>query len=302
VIDASAWVGCRTPAPIAHAMATVGGHLEWSLRPRKRRQLAANLAHALPADVTGESRRRAVCRLVRREMVNEAHRSADLLWALGRPDAFLESVELPGIEHAGRVVDAGHGVILLGTHVGGWEVATAAPAATLSAPTSVVVADDWIAWAIEHARVAAGLRVVYAGRSSLELVRILRRGEIVLLLGDDPRHGAHHDRVRFLDAQADVAAGPVRLARLAQAPIVTFTVLPLGRRRWRIVVDEALLPPGRESGASGEHELRQQIADRWSETITRWPDHWAASFPITWHDDGEPAPERPEPPEPPERR
>lgn len=285
VIDAAAALGCRTPAPVAHALAAAGGHLEWALNPGKRRQLAANLVHALPGEVAnGGARRRSVRRLVRREIVNEAHRSADLLWALGRPDAFLESVELHGIEHARRVADAGCGMILLGTHIGGWEVATAVPAATLSAPTHVVVADDWIAWAIEHARVAAGLCVVYAGRSGVELLRILRRGEILLLLGDDPRHGSHVDRVRFLDGEADVAAGPVLLARLAQVPIVTFTVLPIGRRRWRIVVDEALSPPARVDGAAGEHEVRQLIADRWSETIRRRPDLWAASFPIAWHD------------------
>ena len=94
VIDGAAWVGCRIPAGVAHGIATVGGTCEWAARPGKRRALAANLAHAvgLPADSPR------VRRLVRREMVNEAHRSADLLWALGRRERFLATVTMEGGE------------------------------------------------------------------------------------------------------------------------------------------------------------------------------------------------------------
>ena len=69
-------------------------------------------------------------------MVNEAKRSADLLWAIGRPDDFLESTVIQGREHMVDATARGHGVVLVGTHVGGWEVATALPAAVLSARRS----------------------------------------------------------------------------------------------------------------------------------------------------------------------
>jgi lauroyl/myristoyl acyltransferase len=188
-----------------------------------------------------------------------------------------------GLEHAQRALDSGSGVILLGTHVGGWEVATAAPGALLSAPVSVVVADDWLAWAIEHARVAAGLRVLYASGSGLEAARLLRRGEVLLMLGDDTRYGHLTERVRFLDAEADLAAGPVRLSRVTGAPIVTFTVLPVARRRWSIIVDGSIDAPARAPDRAGERTVLQQIADRWSQTIGAQPEQWAACFPIRWH-------------------
>ena len=82
VIDGAVWAGSRVPAALAHTLATIGGHGEWALRPGKRRRLATNLAHALGAR-TDDSQRSGAA--VRREIVNEAHRSADLLWALGRP-------------------------------------------------------------------------------------------------------------------------------------------------------------------------------------------------------------------------
>ncbi len=278
IIDFAVWLGSRGSGRLAHTLATFGGTMEWALRPRKRRRLAVNLAHA----VGSEPGHRFVRRLVREELVNEAHRSADLLWSLGRPDEFLASAEFEGIERVRRVVGEGRGLILIGTHLGGWEVATAVPATKFGAPTSVIVRDDWLAWGIEHSRVASGLRVLYPKGVAMRCIRLLKDGEIVLALADDGRHAGHSYRVRFLDGEAEIAGGVAALSRLAQAPIVTFTVLPLGPRKWRVTADSPLEPPEPDSGAEGEHRLLQDMADRWSETIRSNPEHWAASHPISW--------------------
>lgn len=275
VIDCAAWVGCRVPVGVAHRLAAVGGTLEWALRPGKRRRLGENLAHALERRPTDPH----VRRTVRREFRNEAHRSADLLWALGRPDEFLATATTVDIHHAQDVLARGSGMVLVGTHLGGWEVATSIPAAYLPSRTHVVVADDWLAWAIEHARTAMGLHVLYAHRATLAGVRALRRGECLLLLGDDGSFSARTHRVRFLDAEADLPAGPVTLARLAKVPIVSFHVLPEGWRRWRITVDPAIAPP---TSPTDERRVLQTLADRWSDQIEAAPDHWAASFPVRW--------------------
>jgi lauroyl/myristoyl acyltransferase len=279
VIDAAAWGGSRLPAGLAHAFADIGGYGEWAFRRSKRRSIAVNMAHALGLAPDAPAVRAAV----RRELMNEAHRSADLLWALGRPEEFLASVDLDGIEHAQRATAAGQGAILVGLHLGGWEVATAVPHAVLQAPTTVITADDWLAWAIEHMRTTVGLRVLYRTAPASRAARRLRAGEVLLLLGDDgwgqtPRTHA----VRFLDAYADLPAGAVAFSRLCQSPIVGFAVLSEGRRRWRVLVDPPLDPPARHSGTAGEREALQRLADRWSELIRAHPDQWAASYRIPW--------------------
>jgi lauroyl/myristoyl acyltransferase len=280
VIDGAAWAGSRVPAGLAHALAALGGHAEWALRPGKRRRLATNLAHAV-GSLPGTAD---VRRLVRREIVNEAHRSADLLWALGRPDELLASAELSGVEHARQAATAGKGLIIAGVHVGGWEIATAVPRAALPVPTTVIVADDWLAWAIEHMRATAGLRIMYRTAPAIRAARLLRAGEALLVLADDG-WGAEPRTypVRFLDATADLPAGAVALARLCQSPIVTFTVLPIGRRRWQVLVEPPVPPPPRDGGPDGEQAALQVLADRWSTVIRAHPDQWAAAYRIRWH-------------------
>jgi lauroyl/myristoyl acyltransferase len=282
VIDGAAWGGSRLPGRLTHGLAVVGGHLEWALRPGKRRVLAANLAHA----VSAPPRDRAVRRLVRQEIVNEAHRSADLLWALGRPSAFLTSVELDGADDAIAAARDGNGLLLVGVHLGGWELAASVPRAALPVPTTAIVADDWLAWAIEHMRTTAGLRVMYRTAPATRAARLLRTGEALLLLGDDGwgREPRSH-RVRFLDAEADLPAGMVTLARLCQSPLVGFAVLPTAPRRWRVVVDRPIAPPARHGGPPAERAVLQQLADRWSELIRASPEHWAASYRIRWRGD-----------------
>jgi KDO2-lipid IV(A) lauroyltransferase len=279
VIDGATVVGCRLPPQVAHGLAVAGGTAEWAVRLDKRRRLAANLAHAVerPADDP------LVRRLVRREIVNEARRSADLLWALGRQREFLASTEIEGLEHVHAALAHGRGMVLAGIHLGGWEVATAVPGAVVPVPTTAIVADDWLAWAIEHMRVTAGLRVLYRSVSPLRAARLLRDGEALLVLADD---GAGHDPrsipVRFLDGSALMPAGVVTLARLAGSPVVSFYVLPLGPRRWRVLIDPPVDAPPRRGGEEEERRTLQVLADRWSEVIRAYPEHWAAVYRVRW--------------------
>lgn len=277
ILTASA-VGCRLPVGVAHRLAAAGGTAEWALRPAKRRRLAENLSHALglaPDDP-------AVRALVRREVVNEARRSADLLWALARPDQLLATTRVEGAEHIHAALARGRGVLLVTTHVGGWEVATALPRAVVPVRTSAIVTDDWLAWAVEDLRERAGLGIVYDSEPVSKAARLLRGGEAVLVLADYAKAGMRTYAVTLLDSVAELPAGPVALSRLCGTPVVPFTVLPDAPRRWRVEIEPPLGPPARESGEEGERVLLQELADRWTVTLRRHAEHWAAVYPIAW--------------------
>ncbi|MCU1502515.1 MAG: putative lipid biosynthesis lauroyl acyltransferase [Ilumatobacteraceae bacterium] len=279
VIDAAAAAGSRLPARASHVLAVFGGDVEWAVRPRKRRVLAINLGHAIGAPATSV----AVRRLVRAEIVNEAHRSADLLWSIGRPDELMAHVELVGIEHAVGAAARGRGVVLAGLHLGGWEVATSVPAAVVPVPTTVIVADDWLAWAMQHVRVAKGLRLASGPSAAFQAARALRRGEALLVLGDDATQREPRLRlVRFCDAAARLPGGVVTLAQISGAAIVPWSVIALGPRRWRIRFEPMIAAPARDAGEEAEVAVLQELADVWTAMIRAHPDQWAASFPIAW--------------------
>ena len=241
----------------------VTAEAEWAARPAKRRRLAENLCHALGAPPDDP----AVRDLVRREVRNEGHRSVDLLWALAKPDELRATTTIHGEEHIVDALSHGRGILLVSTHVGGWEVATSLAREFVPVPTTAIVTDDWIAWAVEGLRVRAGLGIMYDSEPVSKAVGLLRSGGALLLLGDYAKDGMRTYPVRLLDAVAELPAGPVALARLCGAPLVPFSVLPVAPRRWRIEVEPPIEPPGRSAGEAGEHALLQTLADRWSDTL-----------------------------------
>jgi len=277
IVGASA-TGGNLPAPLAHRLAAVGATLEWALRPAKRKRLAENLCHTLGLPPNHP----AVRELVRREVRNEAARSADFLWALAHQDLLLATTRVEGREHIDAALAAGRGVLLVSTHVGGWEVATALAKKVVPVRTTAVVTDDWLAWAVEGLRVRAGLGIMYDSEPVSKAARLLRDGEAILVLGDYAKEGMRTYPVRLLDAVAELPAGPVALARLCGTPIVPFTVLPDAPRRWWVGIEPPLSPPAREAGEAGERALLQELADRWSVTLRDHAEHWAAVYPMTW--------------------
>jgi lauroyl/myristoyl acyltransferase len=280
VIAAAATAGARLPARTAHRLAVAGGTLEWAARPGKRRTLAENLGHAVGLG-SCDPRLRSV---VRREIINEAHRSADLLWSIARPDELLERVRIEGRTGLDAAVADGRGVILAGPHIGGWEVVVPVPAAELDVPVAVLVTDDWLAWAVDGIRRRAGLEVEYVTAGPRPLVRRLRRGEVLLMFADIvPDPGVRTIAVSFLDGVARLPAGPAALARMADAVIVPVAVLPLDQRAWKIGLGQPIHPRASAEGpAATDRDTLQRLADAWSEVIGRSPEWWAAVYPLCW--------------------
>lgn len=277
ILGAATVVG-RLPADVVVPLTSLGARIEWATRPAKRRRLATNLCHTLGLP-PGHPR---VRDLVRREVWHEALRSADFLWALAKPDELVATTEVEGREHVARALERGNGVLLASTHVGGWEVATAMPRELVSVPTTAIVTDDWLAWAVEGLRIRAGLGIMYDSDPVSKAARLLRAGEAILVLGDYAKKGMRTYPVRLLDAVAELPAGPVVLARLCGTPIVPFSVLPVGPRRWRVLIEPAIDPPDRRGGGDAERAVLQELADRWSVTLRNHAEHWAAVYPMTW--------------------
>jgi len=277
IVGAGAVAG-RLPVGVIEPLSSLGATAEWALRPAKRRRLAENLSHALGLPPEHPE----VRALVRREVRNEARRSADFLWALAHPEELRATTRVEGRPHIDAALARGNGVLLVSTHVGGWEVATALPQVVVPVPTTAVVTDDWLAWAVEGLRIRAGLGIMYDSEPVSKAVRLLRDGQALLVLADYAKPWMRRYPVRLLDAVAELPAGPVVLARLCGTPLVPFSVLPVAPRRWRVEIEPPLDPPARDGGEEAEQAVLQQLADRFSATLRAHAEHWAAVYPMTW--------------------
>jgi lauroyl/myristoyl acyltransferase len=262
---------------LVEPLAVTGGTIEWLARPQKRAHLAANLSRAVR--LTPEHPR--VRSLVLREMQDEARRSADLLWAIARPDDFLATTRVNHLERATAVLGGGRGVVLAGAHVGGWELAAPLAPVLLERTVTAVVTDDWLAWAADGARRMAGLRIAYVSDPLTDLVRRLRRGEVVVAFVDII-DGPRTCPVQLFGDVVHLPAGAVVLARLGGAPLVPFVALRDAPRRWRVDLGHAIEPPPPDAGAAGDAAVLQRVADAWQPVLEALPDRWAAVEPLDW--------------------
>jgi KDO2-lipid IV(A) lauroyltransferase len=279
VLRLAAQICALLPADLAATLATVGGHVEWVVRPAKRGQLAENLAHATRRG----PRDRYIRRLVHRNLTTGARRAAGTLWALARPEQASHQVTIVPQELLERLIADGRGVVLCSAHFGPYEaagvVSRSLPAGT---ELAVVTDENIIGRALHRSRQRMGLVIVAADASPRELVRILGRGGIVAVIADLHRLGMRGHLVRFLDAECILPGGPAAIARLAQAPLVPFAVYSNGERRWRLELGTPIDPPIPRGGRAAEQRATQQVADAFSAVIQRAPQHWDAVDPIPW--------------------
>lgn len=115
------------------------------------------------------------------------------------------------------------------------------------------------------------------------LAALLRQGELVSIAMDLPGSTA----TRFLGKQVQMTSGTARLAAETGSLVVPVSLVPGGRRRWRIEVGEPVDPAG-----FGSHlDLHQALADWHTERILRAPEYyedpvraggWAVATPDGW--------------------
>src|SRR5262249_59283063 len=130
---------------------------------------------------------------------------------------------------------------------GKWDIAAKA-LRDYGRPINVVMAREVNASTHEYvaaARERVGVHVIYSDTSvfsSLNMIRALRRNEIVAMQLDRPLGAGSTRAVPFFGALAPFPSGPFVLARLSGAPLIPVFIPRLGTRRSAIPV------PGRFQG------------------------------------------------------
>lgn len=165
-------------------MGGIAGRLGYLVAGRKRRRVLGHLAIAFPDRPDAE--RKAMARRVFRRLGQNAAEVIKLP-AYDR-DTVLDLARFEGVEHLKDAVAAGKGALLLTGHIGCWELMAAALSLE-GLPLNVIareVYDPRLDRIILGTRMAHGVRTIQreARSAAREILRVLRRGEILGLLID----------------------------------------------------------------------------------------------------------------------
>jgi len=185
-----------------------------------------------------------------------------------------------------ELLDRGQGIILLGAHLGNWEMA-AHLLGRLDKPVNLIVLEREeanIRRLFDQALQSRRFRILTADDSPLRTIPILaalRRGEMVAMLGDRSFGGAETP-VPFLGGTARFPVGPYHLAAATGAPLFhVFAVREkLGTYRFfsfpAQFVGRDALRPGSDALAGFVAEYAQRL-----ETVARqYPFQWYNFYPF----------------------
>lgn len=205
-------------------------------------------------------------------------------------------IEIVGMEALERRLDSGRGVLLLGAHVGSFEVLRVLALKRPQIPLRVVLDKAQTPVMTELLEALApdiGNNVIDASRGSTDVVLAMheaaQHGAMVALLGDRGRAHEAMRRVPFFGEPAPFPAAPWLIASTLQLPVVLCFGLYLGGNRYRLMfepyAEEATVPrAGRKAALDA---LIRGYAARLEAMVREHPHNWF-NFYDFWHD---PAPD-----------
>lgn len=159
----------------------------------------------------------------------------------GRFDGY--DVRVHGLEIFDRVHASGSGGILMGAHVGSFEVLRSLAAQRDDVTVKVMMFPDnsqRIVSVIDELNPGLAAGVIPLGRpdSVIRARDSLARGEFVGILADRNSRGSKSLTVSFLGGEANFPTGPMMLAGAVDRPVILFFGIYRGRRRYDIYFEE----------------------------------------------------------------
>lgn len=266
------------PPRAGHQLARSAGGLLYLLSPRLRRILLHNFRYVLGPDASQEQ----VEAVARQACVNIAKGHYDL-FRLSRLslDEIREMTELQGAENLKEALARGKGVVLISAHMGNVDIVGQAPlvyGVPFIAPVQHIQPERLFRYTL-RLRTSHGLRIIPADGPLMELVRALKRGEIVGLPCD--RGIADNRRnVNFFGSPAQLPDGPLRLALRTGATMLAAFGLRLEDDTFRVQIEPPL-----ELRRTGELEAdieagMEQVVRILERYISQYPEQWLVAAPV----------------------
>lgn len=290
--EGGGWLGLRLIVTIARVagrrvtrllLYPVTGYF-YLRRPRERRA-----AHQFLTRIHGQPPTR---RQVWTQMFRFAATLLDRVYLLARgTDGF--AIDTEGVEELDTALDAGRGVLLMGAHMGSFDVLRAAAAAHPDVPLRIVLdTRQTPVMTSLFARLAPDMAAGIIDASGepaatvLAVSEALAAGHMVGLLADRGRPSDSMRRMPFCGAPAPFPIGPWVLAARLQVPVVLCLGLYRGGNRYRLVFEQLATRvqlPRSERDAALDAVMRR-YAERLEHHARAEPGNWF-NFYDFWEDD-----------------
>jgi KDO2-lipid IV(A) lauroyltransferase len=260
------------PVPVARAVASLAGTLAWAVMGSRRRALHETLRYTAPDRSPAEHRR-----LARRTFRNMAGCAVDMFrMPTATPADLIALFEIHNIEHLHAAQAMGNGTVIVTGHIGPYELAGGS-VASAGYPMHAMVEDldPRVLEALTSYRASTGMGIVNMRDGLRAAYKILRRGEILILVADRAIGDARGAiEVPFAGGIRKFPTGPAIFSMSTGAPIlIGFVSLNrTGRTRYRIDFDPPILPQGRDEAE--RDRLTRHIACRIGQFVTEHPDEW----------------------------
>lgn len=180
-------------------------------------------------------------------------------------------IDIESREHLEEASARGKGVILVGAHLGSWEIGGAIVAG-MGYPVNAVVLpqnNKRTNALFQRCRERRGMKVIPLGRAARSLLHALRVGETVALMADRDYSG-HSDLAHFFGRQVRLPTGPARLSVKTGVPVVPTFLLRQADDRFLLRFHHAIKPDGPASTGM----VRGRICDVIQQEIGANPNQW----------------------------
>ncbi|URL58348.1 acyltransferase [Luteibacter flocculans] len=206
----------------------------------------------------------------------------DRLFFLARGERDFD-VDVEGLAELDRCIDAGRGVLLIGSHQGSFEALRALGARRPEVPLRVVLDKQKtpaLTAVLEALAPDVGAAVIDASRGgasvALAMAEGAAEGAMVALLADRGHRNEAVRRVPFLGTPAPFPVGPWLLASALKVPVILCMGIYLGGNRYRLIF---------EAFSEGIDIPRAQRAAVLDDIIARYAsrlEHYARVHPFNW--------------------
>ena len=262
----------RLPLPVCYFIADWVADVTFLVWRTGRANIIDNMSHVLGGGDTATA-----VMLARKALRNYLRYLVDFLRSYAITQAeVLERVDFNQWEPFDQALAGGKGALLVGLHMGNWDLGAALLAAKGYNPN--VVADTFsnqrLNRFVEQVRHGLGLKTIPREQAARRVLQALRKNECLGILMDRPLPADSGVNVTFFGYPTAVPAGAATLALRTGAMVVPSGMIRVNGDHFAGLVNQciAFQPTGNQ--AADVQALTQLIMDRLAEWVRLYPDQW----------------------------